>query len=300
MQIEDFKRWHWIAISIVVGAALSYLWLNLPAGEMDGARRGISGAELFRDLQLGKTDKGFPLIQNLVINPAQSTTEVGTDKLVRTNYVTGEYLEPTKPGKGMYRRFSITAEVPFKPPGARAAPNETYTIRDHIDQLAKSHPDIRYRYAWWNMPAAIVAIWGGGSLLLIGGVWPTVLGLMIGAGLGRPKTEKKEEYNLDRVGQTSAEEEDITVKPGAKTVTAEDHDKLRQLQETLERNLAAAGVTQTAPADTPAAGATPVKKLDGVPLESAAALQNQDNAPKQYGGEFYPVVRPGHHKTDET
>src|SRR6266487_1243817 len=156
MGIEDIKRWHWIVISALIGAALSYLWINVPAGELSSSRHELSEVELFRDLQLGKTDKGFPLVRNLVIYPVETTTEQQSGKLVRTIYVTGEYLEPRGAGKGIYKRFQKTTDVPFKPPGSRAAPSPTYTIRDHIDQLARTYPEIRYRYAWWSLPAAVV------------------------------------------------------------------------------------------------------------------------------------------------
>ena len=84
----------------------------------------------------------------------------------------------------------------------------------------------------------MVAIWGGGAVLLIGGVWPTLLSVMIGAGLGRPKSEKKDDYDLDRFSRSAPEE---AAKPSARTVSADDQEKLRKLRETLERNLAAAG-----------------------------------------------------------
>ena len=47
MHVQDLKRWHWVAISIVVGLALSYVWSsvewdeNLPTVGQADFERGL-------------------------------------------------------------------------------------------------------------------------------------------------------------------------------------------------------------------------------------------------------------------
>ena len=48
MHVQDLKRWHWVAISIVVGLALSYVWSsvewdeNLPTVGQADFERGLA------------------------------------------------------------------------------------------------------------------------------------------------------------------------------------------------------------------------------------------------------------------
>jgi hypothetical protein len=296
MGIEDFKRWHWIAIGLFVGVVLTYTRLQLTPDEAAGARAGKSVPEIVGLLMTPKTDKGYTLVYDLAIYPVQSVVDVqGVTR--RTSFVSGMYWEKQPSGKALPKPFQLTTEVPFKPPGTRTPPSETYTFRQYVDELRTKNPDIRYSYAWWTLPPAVAGLWGGGSLLLIGGVWPMVVNLMIGAGFGRPK-KAASEYDLDRFGK-SAEDDDSLGRPTGKLVTQADHDKLTALQESLERNLAASGVTETPAADTPVSRPATVRKLEGGPLELAAGVSAAEQAAREFKGEFYPVARPAGHKDDE-
>src|SRR5207237_890076 len=85
---------------------------------------------------------------------------------------------------------------PVQAAAAVAAPNRTYpTIKDYFDALNRKYGSgtVKYRYCWWERPGAMLAIYPAAGLVLIGGVWPTVLGLLIGAGLG-PKRKKDDDY----------------------------------------------------------------------------------------------------------
>src|SRR5262249_18763432 len=146
-------------------------------------------------------------------------------------------------GKGIYKPFQLMADIPFKFVGGPPPPSKSFTIQDYLEQVRKSNAEATYRFAWWYLPWAIALIWGGGAVLLIGGVCPTALNLMIGAGLGRKK-EKEPEYDLDRFKGGA---EPSTAPSGRVAPTAADHQHLKELEETLQRNIAAS----TAQADQP-------------------------------------------------
>jgi len=282
MGIEDFKRWHWIAIGLVVGAILAYTRLQMSPDESSVFRRGISAGELLRDLQRPKTPKGYPWVRDVTIYPP----------IENKNFVTGLNLEIQPDGKGIYKPFQLMADIPFKLAGGAAAPSKTFTIRDYIDQLRKGHPEAAYQFAWWYLPWAIILLWGGGALLLIGGVWPVVVNVMIGAGLGRNK-EKEPEYDLDRFKGGA---ETATAPSGRAAPTAADHKQLKELEESLQRNIAASAArgdhsTTVAASATPTA---PVRKLDGGPVELTAEQRREQEA-REYKGEFYPVAKPAGH-----
>jgi hypothetical protein len=282
MGIEDFKRWHWIVIGLLVGAVLAYTRMQMSPDEASVLRRGISPAEFIRDLQRPKTPNGFSWLNDVRVYPPFENKVV----------VTGNNLEIQANGKGVYKPFQLITDIPFKLAGAAPPPRSDFTIRDYIDQLKKNHPQIEYRFAWWTLPGAVAAIWGGGALLLIGGVWPFIVNLMIGAGLGRKK-EKDPDYDLDRF--KAGPEPAAAAKQ--KGLTVGDSEKLRELEEALQKNLAAGAAGADQPATTLiGAGSEPgVKKLDAGPLELAAAAQKKEEEDREYKGEFYPVARPAGH-----
>jgi hypothetical protein len=120
---------------------------------------------------------------------------------------------------------------------------------------------------------------------------------MIGAGLGRPKKEKKEEeYDLDRFGKHKEPSKPVVVaKPG---MSAADAQRLSDMEEAMEKDLAAAGMAMTSgsgeAASAAGAASSGVKKLTGGPVEVAAGSAAGPEEPREYTGEFYPVVKAHH------
>ena len=277
MGIEDFKRWHWIVIGVVVGGILAYTRIQMSPDESSVYRRGISATEFIRDLQRAKTPNGYAWLVDVTIYPP----------IEKKTYVTGRQLEIQPNGKGTYKPFQLIADIPFKMIGAPPPPRQDYTIRQYIDQLAAGHAEVKYRFAWWDLPMSIAGIWGGGALLVVGGVWPTIVNLMIGAGLGRKK-ENHPDYDLERF-KGAPEPLSVAAK---KVTTAADQAKLQALQDQLQANLAASAAS----ADQPAVNApgAPVRKLEAGPLELTAA-QKKEKEDREYKGEYYPVARPAGH-----
>src|SRR5437667_5969116 len=94
-------------------------------------------------------------------------------------------------GKYHYSVKHFTADVPFKVANIQPK-SDTYSILDYLAETKQAFPDVvEYRYAWWAAPRAQYVLWMGGALLLIGGVWPSLVNLMIGAGMGSPKRDKQ-------------------------------------------------------------------------------------------------------------
>jgi hypothetical protein len=65
---------------------------------------------------------------------------------------------------------------------------ETYpNILAYLDSLAGKDGPKRYRYAWWEMPKVVWTLYPLAAVIAIGGIWPTIVALLVGAGLGRKR-----------------------------------------------------------------------------------------------------------------
>jgi len=144
---------------------------------------------------------------------------------------------------------------------------------------------ITIHYHWWESAKFGKWIWMGGSVLIIGIIWPTLLHLMLRHGLGSMKAD---EYDLSRFkgGKDAA----TMPAPSAAVATESDMDRLRELEAAMAQSLKSSGpredaVTEEKPEPV-------VAKLAGAPVE-APVLPAAEEGPKSYQGEFYPVVKTG-------
>jgi hypothetical protein len=223
---------------------------------------------------------GHPFLANIVVYPSTGVDLVKFERRLRG----------ANPREIRYQQWQITLRRPFRPleRGRRGvvrpseAPRPDYSVRDYLTDVAKEHKHVSFRYAWWKEPKATLALWTMGGLVLVGGVWPTVVNLLVGAGFGR-RREKDPEYDLDRF---QGEPEVVKPAPPA-TVGMEDH--LRELEEELAQNLKAGVATTAAPQPE-----QPVAKLTGEKLQVEATPEVEEH--KEYKGDFYPVVRKVEHK----
>jgi hypothetical protein len=328
MQLEDFKRWHWVLIAIVIGALMGFSW-NLTPPDEKAEGRGISALDFVGNIARQKTGNGYSWIRQTLVYPAEDRTNPVTGKHEKANYVVCSMLTPiplpadldsesmdqlrgrakdagienyekmekpqllgsirAKP-KYKYAITHFSADIPFKV-GNIQPKSDTYTIRDYLAETRTAFPDIDFKYAWWAAPRATYLLWTGGAVLLIGGVWPSLVGLIIGAGLGGPKREKKGEgYDLSRFGKSSAPSKSAApMKPG---VSEADAQQLRDLQEKLEQNVSGMAMTGGPAAYEGApATATTVKQLSGSPDPIKPGAPTDSDEPKEYKGEYYPVVK---------
>jgi len=271
MHVQDLKRWHWAVIALVVGLALSYVWSSV---EWDENLPTIGQ----RDFETGLTTP-YPKekhLANVTVMPPQE----GKYKVV------AEQVRNTKtPGVIDLRPVAYMADTPYKAGAWRNDNEEHPSVREFLKSMQANNPnaEISFRYAWYREAWAIYLLWTGAALLLIGGVWPSVISLMVGAGLGFQKEDKGPEYDLERF-----KAEADAKKAAGHVATPEELAHLAELEADLEKRLAAQRAGLPMPEDeevVPAAS----KKLDGGPLE--ALVDNRPAEEHEYKGEFYPVDR---------
>ena len=288
MGIEYFKRWHWVILGAIAGIAMGYAWCALEAGNPEGRRGDKTRFET--EIQLKDPKTNLPLIKNITIYPP----EVAFDgKSVNT--VTWDRLAEDKQGRTAWIRKSMTVENPYKPVYGSADPNMTF--RDYLKQLASQNNSLKYRDAWWLVPRNGMLLGAVAGMIVIGGVWPSLLNLMIGAGLGRKYDPKAaEEKRPSWYGKSSTKSK--TSEPAKPRVSAEDEQRMRDLTANYEKSLAGAGMAVTSGVGgNEAAGSASggVRKLEGGPLQQVTPLKRpEDDDDIEVKGEYYPVLI--HHK----
>ena len=271
MRIEDLKRWHWIVIGALVGLLLAYSQLQIDWTGSD--RRRTLVQHDFERLLPQKTRDDKRMLEGIRVYQQDD----------------GRYLVAlsrlTDRRQGTYGDYKFVAKTPYVPLDKNFPTTPDMTVLDYLAEVRKKHEHVSYAFAWWTAPKWVWTLWTGGSILVIGGIWPTVVSLLAGAGFGRPPRQEPE-YDLDRF---KGEPEEETKKPAV--VSADDQKQLAALEAELERNLASSGAALESNASTPADNAQPqIKKLTGGPVEASSAAQ-QPEEPKDYRGEFYPVAR---------
>jgi len=299
MGIEDLKRWHWTLIGAVLGLALAYVWVSM--GDTDERVRRASIADFERDLLLVDEKSRQPYVQDIVVRPP-TRTQATTSGWV--NVVTYKRLSRDRKGNLVLDDRYLYAEVPYKPalPG-RVQPRPDLTIEQYLEELKAKGAPIRYRRGWWHEPRTAMMLGAGAGMLLLGGVWATLLNIMIGAGLGRPPqpqpTLKSSRRSLRQILRSWTRRADrATPAPVKASLSAEEQQRLREVAEAYEQQLAdgAIGVaTATDLAAASPAATAEVRKLDAAPLEPVAPLKRPDEDDEiEIKGEYYPVLI--HHK----
>jgi hypothetical protein len=188
--IFELKRRHWFVVGLLVGTTLVLLQMRTPPGEAATAARTRSVAERTVVRAVGRDVGGRPRVRELFVYPVCGAGDA------RYQYVRGEILDGTPGPNSQYREFATRISVPFRPRVSEPPPNSNYTFRDHLDGKG-----ITYRYAWWTTRYVAVAMWGGGSVILLGGILPMLLGLV------RPApADGEEEYDLERFGRGATED----------------------------------------------------------------------------------------------
>jgi hypothetical protein len=183
-------------------------------------------------------------------------------------------------------------DLPFKLPRGEA---DAYggSFEAYMKALQVENNQITYKNAWWDQPRYQYAIWAGGCFVVIGGIWPTIISLLVGAGFGPQKKEK--DYDLDRFGKGKTA--GATTPSGRRDMTAAEQSQLERLTANMEGDLAPSGAARGSGAAAEGASEQPVKKLDSKPLEIAQMEKEKED--KEYKGEFYPVAKSGQKKEDK-
>lgn len=164
-----------------------------------------------------------------------------------------------------------------------------YTFARYMAEVRQAVPDAPpVGDPRWRTRPVTVAMFALGGLVLVGGVWPTVIQLLVGAGFARPPKPKEPAYDLDRFGHTS---EAVAEAPPPVETDAALASRVEQLEEELLADLAATEATRR---EEPAMVAPPVRDLKAEPLEPVTEAA-KPGADVTYAGEYYPVA----HKTSQ-
>lgn len=252
--------WHWVVggalAGVVLGVALILSWSD----QRLGGPGFISQGEFERELNLPPVmDK--PRLRWIVVHHRSQLDLVSLQRLdvVRLDY----------------QPLLLAAPRPYRPVNGAWDQGAVSSVRDYLSRLSAVNPKLSFQTSWWEWPPLLLTLCGAAGVLTIGGIWPALLRLV--AGNSKPKDFK---YDLERFGHGTADD--------WKKSPEEGH------LEKLEAELVAA--LELAPAggeagDSPLSTAPVIRQLSATTLASVPAeVQEQQ---KEYGGEFYPVEKPG-------
>lgn len=266
MDVQDIKYWHWIVIGCVVGALLGYAWSTSPPGRDQAMRRPMTTAEFAHQLAETRASHQATL-KDVVVYPPEDGRQLVKGQVARGN---------------RWLPFVHYVELPFRP-DASGAPID---LRDYLQKIAPNGTPILAPRAWsdsaWAGPIGGAIV----GMILIGGIWPIILNLLVGAGFGRNRPVE-EFYDLERFNSEPAPP------PPTPEDSAEDAKRLREVQDAMQAKLMQSPPISTAePAEPeePEPAASPVRQLNGGPLEESRPADDQE--PKEYHGVYYPVAHP--------
>jgi len=235
----------------------------------------MTQVEFERELRL-PPPSGVPYLSDITIYPRPDYDRVEMKRL----RVAGM--------RAKYERAFYIADRPYVPRGQDAAPAANYTVREFIAGTLPKDAPVKVEYAWWQARTARVVMGSIVGVLALGGIWPMLLRMLVGARYAR----KNEKGQMTEAAVEVPEQQAATVVATGPTPETIAH--LREFEEELIRNL------KSNAADVPAGGAPtapPVtqnqetKKLSGDD-EVKQIVQAEDE--HHYQGEFYPVDRAKH------
>jgi hypothetical protein len=280
MGITALHRVHWVLIAIVLGLVFGTVFDHshgpIYGVDMGGYGLLLSGQQQFENGLTQEYDH-IRLFSDPVVYPHWVPQPDGGKKKVYL--VTGRYWDGNaivKDGKSVAEwvpRCVIT-QTPYHPQIGVTTPDgktvaEFPSVVEFLDAMHRVY-GVRYRYAWWA--AHPMLTWFLGTLLVIGGIWPTVITLLAFGRLTRPPEAKT--LSLWNV---------VSRKPPQKAPApsfAAPHDP--DLDAEVEAAMAAAAEVATG---------QPVATLAGGPLELVPEADKQST---EYGAEkddFYPTER---------
>jgi prepilin-type N-terminal cleavage/methylation domain-containing protein/prepilin-type processing-associated H-X9-DG protein len=266
MSVEDLKRWHWALVGGALGLLVAFVWMS-PGPARDPVLRRPLTSEQWVDL-LGRVQSGGTEVRNVLIEPAEEGM----------NFVTGEYLEEVR-----WKPFFVYARRPFVTSnGANAA-----DVGKYLESLPVGK-QVQFRFPWWRERGVVLTAGALVGIVVVGGAWPVLLSLMLGAGLGR-RGVVEEDFDLSRFRSEPA-----AASREAVEMSDLDREQLRAVEEAIEAKLKEGGVVEKV--QQPAEKREVVKSLAGEQLESAGAGHVDPGERKDFEGEYYPVEKPHGHK----
>ena len=293
MQLIALKRWHWIVIALIVGFLVAGVRQatqdDLTGIWVDDFGYRLSDPAKF-EYALTQEFQGNRLFKDITVYPRWIKDAHAGRKLVHVvagRYWNGQLETSDGAARAVWRPTCFIAAVPYRPAndlslynkpdsddfGKRFRATEgNATVLDLLNVM-HSAAGVSYRYAWWD--AYPYLAWVGGSLLLIGIAWPTLINLLAFGKLTRPPEAKAISlWSVRNVPSTAQ-----------KTLTQPTQHELTELDAELEAAI------QSPPAEAEPASAAPARTLSSTPLELAPV----DAGPsKEFGAkqeDYYPTER---------
>jgi hypothetical protein len=144
------------------------------------------------------------------------------------------------------------------------------------------------KYAWWAEPKTVWTMWMGGSVLVLGVIWPLALQLLIKGGFAPPPREKL--MDMSRYGKGTTEKAAAAMPVAAMTISPEEQERLDALEAKIMADLKEQAAKTPAP---PPPEPVEIKKLGTEAVAPVAVQDHEIKTSKDYrGGVFYPVATP--------
>jgi hypothetical protein len=195
--------------------------------------------------------------------------------------------------------FHVMAPVPFVLPSFRGNGRSYTDVVAYLKTRQQDDSQIQFRPSYGSasvrMTIAILA-----SVVVIGGIWPTFVGLITGQGPwlmpmgGKNKGAASASY--DDWGTDSGKAHGVDAAARAAAMG-----QLGAMNAQLEAGLGhgAHGGGGAAGQGGPGGATQPgIRKLTGSGESVQAPISTQPQEPKEYQGQFYPVAKPHHHQDD--
>lgn len=277
MELTSLKYWHWGVIGLAIGSIVGLSWMNMPSevarsADVNDFKRNVGA------LSTGARfpgNKDLPIIKNIVVMPPETDPD---GKLIYP--VTYDRLGVNAKDQTVYQEQGLYAKTPF---------DGDQSITAYLDGR-----DITFSDRTGPGKYRPVGMGAGIGILTIGFIWPTFIRFLVGAGFEKPRPrEPKKVY-------ATGELEDGTIKDKKKGVNAKDHEQLGALNDRLE-SIVGQGLKSRAPgADAKEVDEIVSKLMSGTgsrnaPDPTAVVPVAAPEEPKEYQGEWYPVVKPKHH-----
>jgi len=306
MRVERIRVWQWCLIGIAVGFAMAFIRLASLPKEEPGLEP--VAPHVFETHLLGGTDpsrKPVLGVRNIVLHPPADIMVPGERSAI-TDYVTYDVWLPEKVvnGKpqGRWWPRQLIIESAVRAHHSLVGSLEGMTLPVYLEKLkaalasmpaskkGQNATPLDYKFNWYETPRAAYTIFPTACFLVIGVIWPMVLGALVRKGFGRAPEEADLASYRGKIPQKAT--------TGKKEMSEADLDQLARLEAELESGLKGGDVSAK-----PGAGAkpseAPVPVLSAGPLE-APKDEPTRHKPKGYGadqGDYYPTEvhgkRPG-------
>ena len=180
-----------MVIALAVGLAHGVVWQSAApdlAGSLDDFETVITDQRQF-ERALVTEAHGSRLFKDLTVHPRWVSAPGGGPKLV--HIVAGLYWngQPRVEGERQVARWAPACYVAPTPYLPLSSPGSFASVREYLQSLGGEN-GVRFSYAWWWWATRPMFISICASLVLVGGVWPSLINLLTFGTLTRPAEER--------------------------------------------------------------------------------------------------------------